>query len=682
MNISKLKTPNANRVSLNRIQILTMDIETMEWNGKQIPIAISLAYYKNNVFTNPDYLDTFFVLIDKDLLLEYGETLSVKDLWVRFFELFDAKQFNDSFYKSKDKLTIFMHNLGSFDGLFLIKGLLLNNICDYHKVHSLLDQQKEFIQIETEINNIKIVWKDSHRIFPVSLNSLCEVFKVSGKTSKYNLDYNNIDLFNKPDLLEEFKKYSLTDSVALLEALIKAQDIYIKNFSVDIASVLSTSTLSLKIFRTSFLTKDIPCLNNNLDQFIRQSYYGGATDYYQMYGENMNYYDVNSLYPHAMLNPMPFDLIKYYSNMTNINLMDVFGFFLADIECPPNIKYPLIPYRDLNVKGTGVIYPTGRWTGVYFSELLKIASLNGYKIKLLSGYTFSQEFLFNKYVQHIYETKKISNGAERFIAKMHLNQLYGYFGRSLKVFQTENLNRQELKDKLTLNIVHNLLQISPDLFIALIANNLNEDVIKELNIKLNKNFNLNRKKIRSNVAIASAVTSYAQIEMIKLKLLCVELGINILYSDTDSMITDRPLPSYLIGKDLGLLKDELDGGIITRGYFLGVKNYGYEYKDKQGNLHNKSVFSGVERDSLNFNEIIKLSLGETLLKDTKPRFIRDFSDFSLKIKPNKMKIQKSNAKQLVNNKYIPLHINNFNKLKPYSFVSEIVKKLKQIFKLF
>ena len=40
---------------------------------------------------------------------------------------------------------------------------------------------------------------------------------------------------------------------------------------------------------------NIPILNRVEDRFLRQGYYGGATDYYRMYGENLKYYDVNSL---------------------------------------------------------------------------------------------------------------------------------------------------------------------------------------------------------------------------------------------------------------------------------------------------------------------------------------------------------------------------------------------------
>ena len=55
----------------------------------------------------------------------------------------------------------------------------------------------------------------------------------------------------------------------------------------------------------------------------------------------------------------------------------------------------------------------------------------GYKIQLIKGYEFSKVKLFDKYVDHFYNLKKNSTGATKFIAKMHLNQLYGIFGRKL-----------------------------------------------------------------------------------------------------------------------------------------------------------------------------------------------------------------------------------------------------------
>jgi hypothetical protein len=72
-------------------------------------------------------------------------------------------------------------------------------------------------------------------------------------------------------------------------------------------------------------------------------------------------------------------------------------------------------------------------------------------------------------------------------------------------------------------------------------------------------------------------------------------GINVYYTDTDSIITDKELPS---GKEIGELKDELNGGIILDVMFLGPKKYILKIKEANGNIITKSVFAGVPRNSL------------------------------------------------------------------------------------
>jgi hypothetical protein len=56
---------------------------------------------------------------------------------------------------------------------------------------------------------------------------------------------------------------------------------------VDIASIWSTSTLALKVFRTNYLDMDIPSLDSNVDKFVRATYFGGATDHYFKRGFNL-----------------------------------------------------------------------------------------------------------------------------------------------------------------------------------------------------------------------------------------------------------------------------------------------------------------------------------------------------------------------------------------------------------
>lgn len=275
------------------------------------------------------------------------------------------------------------------------------------------------------------------RIFPVSLDKLCKSMNVDGKLSIYNSKFNSFDLFNDNSLLNKFIKYSIQDSIALLEAMLKAQELYFLNYKVDIASIWSTSTLSLKIFRNQFLKETIKSLTTTQDKFIRQAYFGGATDHYVAHGQNLKYYDVNSLYPFVMLKDMPLEFIKFHSRLININLNTFFGFCLVEVECPKDIRIPLLPYRNVN---GDVSYPTGKWQGVYFSELLKAVIPHGYKIRILEGHEYSRGVLFTDYVNHFYDIKKTSTGATRFLAKMQLNQLYVYFGRTQDLIITTNAN--------------------------------------------------------------------------------------------------------------------------------------------------------------------------------------------------------------------------------------------------
>jgi hypothetical protein len=136
------------------------------------------------------------------------------------------------------------------------------------------------------------------------------------------------------------------------------------------------------------------------------------------------------------------------------------------------------------------------------------------------------------------------------------------------------------------------------------------------------------------VAISAAVTVYARVHMIPYKLLP-----GTVYTDTDSIFTTDVLPSNLIGSELGLMKDELNGLVIQEGYFLGIKQYGYKYLDNN-QIIEKSTFAGVPKNSLSFNEIIKLFNDEILTKLIPIRFFKSFINLTINIKPTKITIKK------------------------------------------
>jgi hypothetical protein len=151
-----------------------------------------------------------------------------------------------------------------------------------------------------------------------------------------------------------------------------------------------------------------------------------------------------------------------------------------------------------------------------------------------------------------------ATGPLRFIAKMHLNQLYGYFGRKLELIETINIFNKDLIIYVGSRIVKNIIKINDNISTLLLSSNINQELINELNATFDFKLKNPFKLVKTNVAIAAAVTSYARIHMIPYIFLP-----GTAYTDTDSILTFDKLPYLLVSKELGLMKDELEGNIIS-----------------------------------------------------------------------------------------------------------------------
>lgn len=604
----------------------TMDLETINFNNIQVPIAISSSSAN----------ESKLFLIDH-VLLQSNSELAVKQLWSKYFTYLEKLDVN----LIGQGLTIFAHNLGKFDGYFLYKALMNHYNPDI--ITSIIDDSNTFISIKLN-TSIPFEWKDSLRIFPISLDKLCKVFGVDGKLIPYNPKFNSIDLFKSPKLWSTFKNYSLQDAIALYKALFIAQLTYFNLFKVDIESIYSTATLSLKIFRAKFLDKDIFILPEYIDGFIRDAYFGGGTDVYKAYAENVSYYDVNSLYPNSMLEPMPYNLISSkLINLRGRSLDSFFGFAKVYINCPKSMLRPVLPFH---FEGK-TIYPVGTWIGTYFSEELKAVEKLGYKITLIQGYEFTQVDLFTKYVNTFFNIKKNSEGAEKLIAKLLLNNLYGYFGRKQISILTQNVKNSNLADIVISKIVKSITTINDEYSTVLTYSNINYNLLEKLNNVFQNEIKSFNTPIKSNVAIAAAVTAYSRIHMIPFK-----LDPNTLYTDTDSIFTTKPIDPALIGDGLGQMKDELKGKVIREALFLGPKKYGYYIIDENNNIQNFSVFAGVPRNSLTFQEVTDIFNGKVITKSVPNRFFKSFKDLSIDIKDTTIFFKNIPHKILVNNIYL------------------------------
>lgn len=101
-----------------------------------------------------------------------------------------------------------------------------------------------------------------------------------------------------------------------------------------------------------------------------------------------------------------------------------------------------------------------------------------------------------------------------------------------------------------------------------------------------------------SIGIASAVTSYARIHMNKIKLDLLNKGVVIYYSDTDSLVTDKPLDNDLVGTSLGLFKLEHK---VKRGYFISSKtscliteDYKWRIKTKGSDNHELTGYDFIK----------------------------------------------------------------------------------------
>nr|YP_010296721.1 DNA polymerase [Polyozellus multiplex]UMI33314.1 DNA polymerase [Polyozellus multiplex] len=243
-----------------------------------------------------------------------------------------------------------------------------------------------------------------------------------------------------------------------------------------------------------------------------------------------------------MLKPMPFKFIKsFIPDNNNWSLNDkLFGFIKVEVTTSSNCNKILLPHR-IDDK---IVHSSGTCIETFFSEEIKLyLGKKNYKFRYLECYEFSKFYPFKFYVNTFYKIKAESKGIDRVIAKLLLNNLYGFFGRSYQLLKTFKINNNELNKSMneSEDIIINIQQFESYSIIKL--------------IEINDSY-----QIKSNVAISSAITAWARIIMYPyLMLPCV------IYSDTDSVFSTKSLDSKLIGKEIGKFKDEMNGLLTKEG---------------------------------------------------------------------------------------------------------------------
>lgn len=433
------------------------------------------------------------------------------------------------------RCAIYAHNGGNFDHLFVLRWLLTFKP----------DTQIEFVPTQSSIllmtvtiGKRKYEFRDSMRLMPASLDSIAKTLLGEGKLE--NIDYDN--LHTDPRRYE----YLQRDCMQLFSCIRTWRQTVESKLGG--ACGLTVAATAIETLRRGYLQKTLHQTTPDVETLVREGYYGGRTEVFNKGGtftkeKPLRCYDVNSMYPWAMSQRLPTVLLTTSEHYLNLHCAGFVECTVDTSTCDSLAKrYPVLPYRQ-NGK---LLFPLGKFRGVWSTVELKMALLRGYRISEVGRAAyFKTENVFQKYVLELYKLrdKKRPDYDETLskIAKLLLNATYGKFGT----------NREREK-----------LWIRPSI----------EDVIAKRMTPLQGPLNLpvfvehvecDAEYILPH--LAAWITALGRVRLLEYIYQCKE---PVYYCDTDSVYTTSVLPS---STELGEMKEEY--GNIIEANFVAPKVY-------------------------------------------------------------------------------------------------------------
>ena len=494
--------------------------------------------------------------------------------------------------------------------------------------------------------------KDSILLLPVSLAKLSKQFNLEvGKLIQpvyVGQDYpeykdTNLTHFNKEILKiddfdiwkEKVAEYCVQDCVALYDVLVKFRDLIIEKFGLDINKYPTTPSLAFAIYRFKYLEENtIPITSGKVYDFIRKSYTGGSTEMYIPNARNKDIfcYDVNSLYPAVMAeNKFPVGKMYQFEGDPTI-LNDTYWIGDAKVSTKSDLYQPYLQIHHKTSNGYRTVAANGKFNMIIHAPEYENA-LKDYKINVSKGYLFeSQSNIFKKYVDEMYDLRQQYSKADpmNLVAKLLLNSLYGRFGMQPLFHSNAFLNYEELQEKANKFEIHNIMEISDNLFFVSYISE--ED--KDLDESLPRSNNI-------SVSIASAVTAYARIYMSKFK---NNPDFNLYYTDTDSIFVDKPISDENVSSDLGNMKLEY---IFKKSIFLSPKVYCGITTEGDKICKVKGFTNSKELTLKDFDDLLHKNANKTL---SHTKWFRNLFESSIIMKDTSYNlVQTDNKRELIYN---------------------------------
>lgn len=246
---------------------------------------------------------------------------------------------------------------------------------------------------------------DSFRLLPASLDKLTTEFDVEHK----KLSFAPTDW-----------KYNRNDCMGLYEVLEKFFGMYGVNSETAPAH-------SMKIFRAHYQRRSIMIPHRDVEEDCRRCYFGGRTEVYRYDEGHVFKYDVNSLFPRAMLEPVPVEYIARSRDLPDDDRR--IGFYHATVTIPEDVYLPALPY-----KIEKLYFPVGKLKGGFFTSMeLRQAIMDGCAVTIHGGVLFLAEPILKEYIEDVHRLKQKAeregNAGLRYAYKIQMNSFYGKWGQ-------------------------------------------------------------------------------------------------------------------------------------------------------------------------------------------------------------------------------------------------------------
>lgn len=496
--------------------------------------------------------------------------------------------------KTRNGLTLYAHNLGRFDSLEIIKGLInTKGSLKYEVEGKWKTEENKLLSLKIKHKESKLYIRlfDSVSFFNFnSLDKLLQTNNIDVQKGKFphsfinqnnlnyvgnkpaieyyknitNEDYDNIPL-NNWNIRTELLKYLESDIIGLFKLIRLHHDRYYEKYNLNMMDYITFPSFAKAIFTSNYYNEDhdIKVIKGKIEDQIRTAYFGGLLHVIND-KEILNgfHYDMNSQYPNAMMKDMP---TGNPILTTEKDLNKLFGFTYGTIY-PPSKEQLTVPLLRQRIDGE-IKYPREPYKAMIFTELIKEAIKYGYKFNVEFSYTFERTpNVFKDYVLDNYKDKQNAKDVvTRNISKLLLNSLYGKFGMK----EIDSMMRIVPIDKALeleqTNYVDYMFPINSQFAIVKYRGRLPNEA-RELFAQhgLDPEFNINVpqwttkelskgnvKGVQSSISIAAAIASYAAASMFQYMNIKDN---NLIYMDKDSAVLEQPLSKHLIGKDLGQMK--------------------------------------------------------------------------------------------------------------------------------